>query len=348
MGLAYLTKTRLQNALDAAALSGAKTLILSSNAALATTAALNTFNLNNVDLNGSPAPTVETSPTLTPFTSGGANPRFLRVSLPALPVTAYFARVLPDMGETFNVGGVAVAGPEPLGGEICRALPVVLCGTPGDSDCSDGRCFGLIPNPLTGELEMKGNNTSLGPGNYGLAQLSCTGAACLREGMAGGRNFCFEPGENVTTEPGVSSGPTSQGLNTRFGVYNGPVSSAQYPPDVVTTNLPVPLVTPNYAAYLASLALPGSWNFPNGVPQRRVVPVPVVDCSTRITGRTNVAAIGSACVFLTRQVQSGGPNAGTIYGQLIGSCLTSGGSSEVPPPNPNAFQIVLYQNPGGP
>ena len=349
LGMGYLNKTRLQNALDAAALSGAKTLMLTGSASLATTAALTTFNLNNVTMNGAPAPTVETSPTLTPFSSGGLNPRFLRVSVPALPVSAYFARVLPEVGDTFNVGGTAVAGPQPLG-EICRSLPVALCGTPGDSDCSDGSCFGITGSPLTGELEIKGDNSSLGPGNYGLVRLGCSGAACVREGMAGGRDFCFTPGGEVTTEPGVASGPTAQGLNTRFGVYQGGgVSSSEYPPDVVTTNLPAPLVTLNYAAYLALLAQPGSWNFPEGVgvPQRRVAPIPIVDCSTPINGLTDVAVIGSACLFLTRQVEGGGPNGGTIYAQLVGTCLTTGGVSETPPADASAFQIVLYQNPGG-
>src|SRR3546814_18740952 len=32
------------------------------------------------------------------------------------------------------------------------------------------------------------------------------------------------------------AGPTSQGLNTRFGIYNGPVSSSDYQPDLVTTS----------------------------------------------------------------------------------------------------------------
>lgn len=346
LGVAYLTKTRIQNAVDAAALAGAKTLILLNSPTLAAAEAQATFNLNQVDMKGAPAPTVEFSPTLTPFSPGGVNPRFVRVSVTALPVTAYFSRVLPEVSDSFNVGGTAVAGPEPLG-KVCRALPVAVCGTPGDSDCSDGSCYGLAGDPLTRELQIKGDNSSLGPGNYGLVQLSCSGAACLRKGMAGGGDYCFDPGGKASTEPGVSSGPTSQGLNTRFGIYNGPVSSDEYPPDVVTSNLPVPLATPNYAAYLLQLATPASWNFPNGVPQRRVVPVAVVDCSVPINGKKDAPIVGTACLFLTRQVESGGPNAGTIYAELVGTCLTSGGVTEVPPANAGAFRITLYQNPGG-
>ena len=54
--------------------------------------------------------------------------------------------------------------------------------------------------------------------------------------MAGGGSVCRNVGENVQTKPGNTVGPASQGLNTRFGIYNGPVSASDYPPDLVTTS----------------------------------------------------------------------------------------------------------------
>ncbi|MEQ1438727.1 TadE/TadG family type IV pilus assembly protein [Fontimonas sp. SYSU GA230001] len=335
LGVAYVAKSRLQNALDAAALSGAKILNDTRSVSLATTAAQTDFAANMGSISVTVA--VSTSPTLTPFASG-PNPRFLRVSVAALPVALRLVSALPGIGDTLNVAGSAVAGPIPLGGTICSALPVALCGTNNDTDCSDGACYGYTAGAAN-EIEFKGDNTSLKSGNYGLVELSCgTGASCVRSGMAGGEEYCFTIGGTLVTEPGVKQGPTSQGLDTRFGIYAGPTSAAQYPPDVVTANSPVIF----YNTYL-SLLSSGVWNYPSppGRPQRRVVTVPVINCSTPVTGRSTVPLLGGACVFLTRPVSS----SGSIYGQLITACEADGSVPTNPDPASPYYKIILYRDP---
>lgn len=329
IGLAYLAKTRLQNALDAAALSGAKA-IFNGGAALATTEATATFNAN-MNMPGI-TPLVETSPTLDPFVAGGANPRFVRVSVAALTVPLRLARALPGVGESLDVAGTAVAGPISLGGRICGAIPVMLCGTPGDSDCSDGACFGIGNLGAEVETTFSGDNSTLTTGNYGFITLNCgTGAACLRQALAGGEDICFDEGGMVSTEPGAMTGPAEQGLNTRFGQYGGGLSATQYPPDRVTASVIY------YNDYRTRQGNPSSWDVPNGVPGRREVLVPIGDCSVGINGRTDVQILGAACAFLTRPA-----NGSEIRGQLIPTCRATG---SVPPnPNPNGPQkIVLYQ-----
>lgn len=333
LGLAYVAKTRVQNAVDAAALTGAKHLNTFNNTSLATTAALSAYALNDEGLDEDVTPVVEMSPTLSPFIPGGLNPRFVRVTVTGMPSPLRFASVLPGIGSSINVGGVAVAGPIPLG-TTCHALPIAMCGTPGDEDCSDGKCFGLGP----GSLQLKTDDKKLGPGNYGLVVLECVGADCLRESMAGGGDFCFAEGGTVTTEPGGSAGPTAQGLNTRFGLYQGPVSQTEYPPDVVTRY--VPELT--YALYQTALATPALWNNPPpaGVAERRVAIAPIVDCTPPINGRKNASVIGAACIFLLRPVDGGN---GTIHAQIAPSCEADGEVPETPGES-SAYKIVLYQN----
>ena len=47
---------------------------------------------------------------------------------------------------------------------------------------------------------------------------------------------CIDPSGTVTTKPGNNVGPTAQGLNTRFGEYQGGgMNATDFPPDKVTT-----------------------------------------------------------------------------------------------------------------
>jgi hypothetical protein len=86
----------------------------------------------------------------------------------------------------------------------------------------------LKPNP--------GVHDDIGPGNYKMLRLDCSGGDCLRESMAGSNDSCALVGATVETEPGVSSGPVSQGFNTRFNMYQGAgLNSTDYPPDEFIT-----------------------------------------------------------------------------------------------------------------
>ncbi|MDH4582113.1 pilus assembly protein [Pseudomonas sp. BN415] len=251
-----LNKTRLQNAVDAAALSGAKTLqqvMGSGNASTeARDAALATLNLNaSAPGNGELAKAmagnagfavVELSNSVVgPFAfPGPSDARYVRVSVPNYPLAGFFWGMLGAFGNgnspTKAVAAIATAGPSPT--SPCDIAPLMVCGNPNQYDPEDGIFWGYQFGDLEVLKSAAGNEPAIGPGNFQLIRLGDnTGADDIREALAGGINQCNEVGEDVETEPGNSVGPVAQGLNTRFGEYTGPMgnSSGSYPPDLVTS-----------------------------------------------------------------------------------------------------------------
>lgn len=326
LGMAFVTKTRLQNALDAAALDGAKELMLSGfDVTTATTAARATFAAN---IEGD-EPTVTFSPTQSPFVPVMANARYVKVAVAGWPVQTYLGRVL-GLADSYDLGGEAMAGPLPIG-EPCGA-PMGVCGHPGstDANCKDGDgCFGIIP----GEITL--HDESTGPGNYGLLDMG-SGSVDVAAGVAGAVDLCVKAGERRVTEPGRKS--IVNPINTRFGDARGTwAEPTRYPPDKVTTG-PLP-----YAAYQTLLAT-GPHQFPDGVAMRRTMLMPVIDCSAAIVkGKQSIGVLGHACIFLTRKVPSSGTEQGTVYAQVITECLASGGTPD-PDSDSGASRIVLFQS----
>lgn len=242
-----VNKTRLQNAVDAAALSGAKTLsqvMGTLNAATLTRdAALQTLNLNaaatgNAELataiagNAAGFAVVELSASVYgPFSfPGPSDARYVRVSVPDYPLAGFFWEVAQTFGDgdtpDKSVAAVATAGPSPT--SPCDLAPVMVCGEP-------------VPNTFFGysfgDLEVlksaTNNSSGIGPGNFQLLDFG-SGGKTVRELMAGGGTICPVVGDEVQTKPGNTVGPSIQGLNTRFGEYSGGISSSDYPPDLVT------------------------------------------------------------------------------------------------------------------
>jgi hypothetical protein len=361
MGHTYFNRTRLQNALDAAALSAAKSISDGRSVADASADAIAVFNFH---LEGELAeanlvPTIEYSDTLIPFTPGAVQPdaRFVRARLDSLPVTVWLARVLPGVGDTLAVGGSAVAGPIPLGtgaGETCDVAPLLMCGDPGgasgpDTDCTDGSCYGYSTNE---EITLKTHSASsgdweVGPGNFQLIELECgPGGACVRDNLAGAYDGCLANGEPVTTKPGNTVGPVAQGFNTRFGIYQGGMSSTDYPPDIVTYSAP-DFWHGDYQQRLEH----GPWDYQplsdggTGVENRRVLAVPIGDCTGTTNGRGDVPVLGLGCFFMTRPTSHSGSTQ-EIYGQLIEECEADGDVPEAP--SESGFvphKIILYKDP---
>jgi hypothetical protein len=370
MGHAFLNKTRLQNALDAGALSAARTLSDSAGVVSAQSSALATFNLHLAGELGAAnpplVPTVQFSATLAPFVpgAGDADAKFVRLSVPSFSMTIWLARVLPGVGDSLTLGGSAVAGPLPLGsppdGMVCDLAPFVLCAgaSPGggfDTDCSDGSCYGYslgANNEIVLKTGAGGGGWEVGPGNYQLIQLNCgPGADCVRENTAGKYPGCANLGSTVTTKPGNNVGPVAQGFNTRFGEYQGPVSAEDYPPDAVTYSNYDTVTNTNtfwYSDYLERLNNK-QYDHPtveqggNGVPMRRVLAVPFGDCSSTTNGQGNVPVLGVGCYFMTRPAEQNGQQ--RVYGQLVDECRMSGDVAENPAPGPGGYIIVLYKDP---
>jgi hypothetical protein len=217
----------------------------------------------------------------------------------------------------------------------------------------------------------------VGPGNFHLVRLGAPGANIVRQNLAGGYNQCLDLGDDVDTEPGVENGPVAQGLNTRFGQYQGGMNRDTYPPDTVTTETNPPLtldadgstvilrgggtvnsindVSFTYDDYTERQAS-GQFDFPDGVPLRRVLAVPFVDCSGFNAGQSTLPLVGLGCFFLLQPVQQGGPGGGgndsNVFAQFIGDCEAGGTPGPAPNPNPVAntglYKIVLHNDPSSP
>lgn len=236
---ALANKTRMQNTVDAAALAAAKVLTETVDTAQATAAAYSLLGINaggsgNHELNaayggGEITVSVQYSTTVDPFTPGSPDGPFVRVTATGFDTDTTLSRVLGI--DEIQTPASAVAGPSgPLGvgngAQICDVAPIAVC--PPAGGFVDGQLEVLKPGP--------GNHGAIGPGNYKMLRLGCTGGDCLRHNLAGDYGGCATLGETVDTEPGVTSGPTSQGFNTRFGLYQGGgLSPADYPPDRVLT-----------------------------------------------------------------------------------------------------------------
>jgi Flp pilus assembly protein TadG len=370
VGHATLNKTRLQDATDAAALAAAKILDETHNTALATLEASAAFKANanssgdqelaNAYGNGQGAISlsVQYSATLPPFAAGSATGPYVRVSTTGFSQATWFAQ-LAGITQT-TVGATAVAGPSPTINTACNIVPLLVCGTPNTPN------FGYtLDQAWVLKQSAPGNPSEIGPGNFQLIQLGGSGANIVRQNMAGSYSGCASTGNSVQTQTGNETGPTAQGINTRFGDYTGPMggTESQYPPDVLTTQQSPPLtvgsggppypvvgsISYSYQQYVADEASPAAYNYQPaptgpGVFSRRVLQVPVGDCSGSGSGSTTVPVIGFACFFLLQtETQKG--NSSYILGEFEGNCTVNGSPGPAPNSGPGPYIIQLYHDP---
>lgn len=257
-GHVFLNKTRLQNTVDAAALSAAKTLDeTKGNTTEATAAAMAAFNGNaaadgNWEIarsygggSGGLTVTVQYSATLRPFTPGAPSGPYVRVIASDFSMPAWFVSLAGITEKTIRAS--AVSGPSPtLENKVCNLAPMMVCGDPTKDPADDPSNFwgyklgtpDVLKTAASGQWEG-----TPGPGNFQLIRLGGAGSAILRDNLAGGYDGCVSLDETMDTEPGNSVGPVAQGLNTRFGQYTGPMAGTQdqYPPDVIVQGQTPPL-----------------------------------------------------------------------------------------------------------
>jgi hypothetical protein len=368
-----LNKSRLQSALDASALAAAKILSQSTSTTLATVAAGSLFGSNLAQYpelqRAGLKLTTEYSSTLNPFSPGTAPPLFVRTSIAGFTTQMSLIAVLGI--SSINVAGSAVAGPSPPLVTECNIVPVFIC-----ADTTQGKAplFNYQVGQVLGLNLTAGTTSTIGPGNYGLLSLSGPGGNIVKNNLAGDFANCSTVNDVPPTQPGVQTGPVSQGINTRFGQYSGGLTSTQYPPDPVNSNAhqtslsqdsvtldvmqgttdiskiapanQAAALTFNYSNYTA-VAPPYDTPVPPAVPQRRVLAVPLGDCTGLASGRSTVTINGFACVFLLQAVGQGAKN-NQIFAQITSGCEANGkpgtgGTSLIGP-----YRIELYKSAGSP
>jgi Flp pilus assembly protein TadG len=370
-----LNKARLQNTVDAAALAAAKALDQTSGSeTAATTAALSVFGINasaHPELNQAMSKglqvTLQYSNTLQPFAAGTTPALYVRVVATNFSMWNGFTALVGV--SNMNTAASAVAGPSTnITTEVCNVAPMLVCGNPA----APAPNYGYQLNSLQVLKLASGNNPGpIGPGNFQLIRLNGNGGNVIRQNMAGSYDACIVDDSNVETQTGNVTGPVSQGLNTRFGEYSGGgVNSTDYPPDVITTE-PNPKLTYNsntnqiqqgssvvtqasqidfnYAKYEQS-ANSGNYNYqpaPDGIgaPERRILTVPIADCSGANNGNSTLPVLGFGCYFLLQKAEQKG-NDNYVYGQFIDGCTGQGNPGPTPSSTFGPYRIQLYNDVG--
>lgn len=354
MSNAHLEKTRLQNALDAAALSAAKVLDQTGNTALAESAGHTTFAANlaapgNAGLgaaasDGSLTLVFEFSATLNPFVSATSPPQYVRASVASYDVAEWFTPVFGF--DDLIAAGTAVAGPSPTLEEVCDVVPMMACGEP-DKD-NFGYSRGQVEQLKIGS----GTTSEVGAGNYYLIRLDGSqGGADVRDAAAGKYDACLATDDDIETEPGNTVGPFVQGINTRLGIYKGGMKESDYPPDWFPQHedyteddyesQEIPAYDLDW--YEAQYETVSPDQPPEGAPGRRILTMPVGNCDGLANGQDSVELLGFSCFYMVDEMDQHGQ--AVLYGQFRDDC----GSSGTPGPNPGAGPgphiIQLYKDP---
>ncbi|GGK59279.1 TadE/TadG family type IV pilus assembly protein [Amphritea balenae] len=370
-GHMLMNKTRIQNAADAAALAAARTLQTNTGDMTLARSVANTVFNNNLSgelSDQSPSLTVTFSENLNPgsFANTVTTPRYVKVASTLVPLQSFLIRVVG-----FNSKGVAATAVAGFanGANFCSLIPVMVCQGP-DSDQS-----GNVNGYITGdEYDLKfgsqsGPDDAIGTGNFHLLDLpGLQGANDIRYAFAGNPACAgLGQGQPIDVAPGNKVGPTVQGINTRFGIYSGPLNSLQnkidYPADWANddpyiNNSPCPaegcLSYTDYTNFYTAETPPM-----DGQHHRRIVTVPIGNCDGTTTGNNTTMTVQNfACFLLTQpgthrsikddpntpedESSEGGALRGAFTEQELctppGSGVTTSSGADI---------IVLYKNPDG-
>ncbi|NOI00455.1 pilus assembly protein [Vibrio kanaloae] len=375
-----VNKTRLQNAVDSATLAAA-TILDSSKDKDAVDAevvtALNTMAAStgnheidfttasiNIDYSNDPQDFTGTA------TFGANDDVYVRVRVDSLDMDEFFIQLF---GLDKEVSASAVAGPS-SGLDYTPVVPIGVCIGDGTSDNDispeDGyhdetgeaitSVFGYEVGTVHALKVGDSSLSEMGNGNYHLLDFG-SGGKTIKEGLGGGYDQPVKIGENITTKPGGTVGPIGDGLNTRFGDYGGGLSASDYPSDFVTTE-PTNEITIDantgditfddsydYAQYKldtnACIASGGSGCASNGVAWRRILPIPMVDCSGKSGGTTEFTVNKIGCFFLLQRAPTNNSGTPAVFGEFIHSCSVAGGSGSNQSTTEGSYRIVLYKDP---
>ncbi|NIY82703.1 pilus assembly protein TadG-related protein [Vibrio hepatarius] len=394
-----LNKTRLQNAVDAAALASAVVADKTSNVYASRSAAIDTLNsyvsesgnaelvdLLGVDASGNSFDTVNANITfstdLQTFVTADAFVAptgtrydiYTRVVVDSVPLTQYLSFIF---GGDKDVSASAVAGRSASIQTTCNIAPVAMCGNPA---LTDETAWGYVPSSYPNydstrdkipetiyAIKPSSHKTGeLGPGNFHLLDLGLNGKDGVRDAFAGATENCITVGQNVDTETGKGTGPVAQGINTRFGDFTGPteegetvksdkyieesnVTESNYE-DIYQNNKPGAFYYADYYQKLNSCiegnSCDSQYYDADGLEGRRLLQIPIIDCSASTGGNQAMPVLGFGCFFLTQKVKQKG-NESEVIGQFLHDCGINNGSTGIDPSDNGLFRIQLYKDPLG-
>lgn len=337
----YVVNAELQNAADASALAGASALNSSPKGITTATdravALMNNYEFNNTGVTINRSDVTFAVNFEGPYVSEAdaasiaKQVRFVNVQLPAKSVGVTFSAIA--LGEnTIDLSQQAIAGMSMPPNVFCDWIPLSVI----DDDVNP-----MLPGQTY--TIRGGPQSQVSPGNRQILAVNGRGGSDVRLNLALGINECAEPGATYLkdTKTGVASGPVRAGLNTRFGDYGSQLNPEDAPPDV---NVKEGITWEQYRN-----AAPGSANWENprqgsGVPNRRVVLIPLIKLSEFDNGRDTVRFYKFAAFFLRTRVDNG--NGGDVQAEYIGERIMFGKGGYKPGGGPVVPELafpVLYK-----
>ena len=362
-GHVFVNKTRLQNALDATALSAAIYVNrdVAKDTTEATSKAKDTFTkfiaasgntelsrLNEGSLVFDYSKTLKPWGTFNPATDAFA---FVRVkSTNMLNVTPLLIRILNQFSNPMPVPAIATAGPV---GQNCSLVPFVMCAmmTPSlDRNCNDDTI--KLDNSGNSVLGTDGIKDCYG---YNIGQIRSLTQAPVCEGNANkdpvecatsleSGNFNLlnldgsQGGKDIRDILQGTTNTCLQGntLDTKPGWTWGNVSKGIDDRFDSDTNRTIYTVPPSaYTQYQTS----GLGNY------RRVMSAPIGDCTGLQKGSSTISKVGAGCVFLTNHSINAGKNK-YVMTEFIGSCQQNGAWNPDNAVLNGPYKIVLFKSPG--
>lgn len=248
LGVAYVRKTELQNAADAAALAGARELDgTAAGVGLARDQAIVLAAANGSDFAATPVAIGAANLRFGPGPEGPwstvdnaiAAPQdkwFIRVDTTGIAQETrptWFIRVLDEALASTTARGFAVAGRT-----LCEGIPIFAC-VLGAVDAGTGKCVdadcGFVRGTTYRLTAKEGANIAIGPGNIGWLDPVppgspglISGTDDLRDLLCRGRAMCLSAPTTYTSLTQNAFNPTADALNTRFGIFPGPLNKPEY------------------------------------------------------------------------------------------------------------------------
>jgi Flp pilus assembly protein TadG len=380
-----LNKARLQNAVDSAALAAAVVADDTGDVGLAETAAIQALNsfaaasgnqelvytTENISVTFSKDKLPNSFVDAGSFSFGDDEDIYVRVAVSDVSLTQYLAFVF-NVGK--SVSASAVAGPSSAINYSCNITPMAVCGDPTKSG---EQVWGYNPNgydpetvkdPSTINALKVGNpsDTNMGPGNFQLLDFGQDpnatggGAALVKDALSGKYNACATIGETVKTKPGGTVGPVAAGLNPRLNVHppgNGNIDETVLPDiyvkqAVISKDASGAIISSDFYFKDYNDCKAGGCggvdsDYPsNGTIERRILRVPIVDCTDE-GGTSYLDLLGFGCFFLLKEVagNSGQASDDNVYGQFLYDCPIKNGSTGVESSDTGFYRIQLYKDP---
>ncbi|MBY7790348.1 pilus assembly protein [Vibrio fluvialis] len=373
---ALTNRTKLQNSVDAAALAAAVLLDKGDTTANATTAATAMLTKmaaasGNKEIDTSPEGVVisvtfsnDPGDFTGTFVDDVNKERYVRVAVSNLSLAGFFIKVV---GGDKTIGASAVAGPS-AGGGTCNTVPMAVCADPDADSIVDPNTLGYIAGNIY-QLKLGAQNTTMGSGNFQLLDYKGETTLSLSQQLAGGFEGCVDIAQDgdtpdtaedntVTSKTGATIGQVGVGLNTRFGEYPNGVGSglteAAYPPDgniveAVITSPATGVTATDLSAVTSALDLTvssvGGTYQSGGGNGRRILAVPIIDCSGSETGKSDYLVKAVGCFLLLRKAPTNNSGTVPVYGEFLEECTSQNTHNNGTSTSSGSYRIVLYDDP---